>query len=456
MSKFLAILKKEIIQLIRDLPGLAILFLMPALMLVFITLSQEKVLTGRESGMQIIIVNADSSILGNQIESEIKASVLFRQKTGSSEKEAEEEVFCGKSQVMVYIPDSATEKLLASARHFRVDTAGDMEEQAGIRLLYDPAVMKIYKDMMISSLQMLIESVAMSVYMEAYSETIRSDLAAQWEAHKKKILSVDFADEMPDFPHKSQIIQHFQSSLEKRIGEVMPYSFSPHREEVKSPVRIEEKAAGSKNFNLQPDLVQNNVPAFILFAMFFIVLPLAGSVINEKQQGTKDRLMTLPVSGFLFLSGKITIYLLVCFFQFLVMIAIGMAGLPLISQLPPLSLDVNQWALMTTVIASALAAIGFGIVIGTLSNTYGQAAPFGSVLVVILAVLGGIFVPAFMMPEAMQKISIISPLRWGTDAFFSIFARGAGVADIWPQLLALLIFFGLTMFISVKINNRRR
>jgi len=150
------------------------------------------------------------------------------------------------------------------------------------------------------------------------------------------------------------------------------------------------------------------------------------------------------------------VYLAVCILQFILMIAIGRYFLPLVSNLPALSLDVNIVALIAITIASSLAAIGFGLLIGTVTSTYGQAAPLGSVLVVILAILGGIFVPSYMMPGVIRQISIISPLHWGTDAFFSIFARGAGIEIVWPQLFSLLIFFGISLTIAVIVFTKRK
>jgi ABC-2 type transport system permease protein len=78
VKKFFSILYKEYLQIIRDLPGLAILFLMPALMLIIITLTQEKMMVGTDSGMKIILVNADSSTLGNNIEKELKSNINFK------------------------------------------------------------------------------------------------------------------------------------------------------------------------------------------------------------------------------------------------------------------------------------------------------------------------------------------------------------------------------------------
>lgn len=458
MRKFFSIVYKEYLQLIRDLPGLTILFLMPAVMLVVITLTQEKVLIGRESGMKIIIVNADASHLGNRIESELKANISFKLVTYTSQKEAEHDVFSGKYQMMVVIPEGSTERLLTPARLRIQDTSGGKktDEQAGIIVMYDPAVMKIYKDMLVSSLQLIIESTAQRLFMEKYSEELKSDIAQQIANYKKQMLLIDLDDEIPDFPYRKQVMQQIQSAVEKKAEEPVNIKFPVNPLSYRNLVKIEETSAGNSSYDLKPDIIKNNVPAFILFAMFFIVLPLAGSIIHEKQQGTKDRVLILPVSGFTIFSGKILVYLIICILQFLLMIGIGRFIIPLISHLPPLTLNVDLLALVVIVIASGLAAIGFGLLIGTFSNTYGQAAPLGSVIVVILAIMGGIFVPAFMMPDIIRKISIISPMRWGTDAFFSIFARGAGVKIVLPQLLPLLIFFGISLLLSANAFSKQK
>jgi ABC-2 type transport system permease protein len=165
--------------------------------------------------------------------------------------------------------------------------------------------------------------------------------------------------------------------------------------------------------------------------------------------------MTLPVSWIKLLMGKVTVYLLVCLLQFFVMVAIGRYLIPGITGLPPLSLDVNLVALMAITIASGLAAVGFGLLIGTLSSTFMQAAPIGSVLVVILAILGGIFVPSYMMPELVSKISFISPMRWGSDAYFNIFAREAGMGMVAGHFSLLIAFFIVSITISYYSISKR-
>jgi ABC-2 type transport system permease protein len=61
------------------------------------------------------------------------------------------------------------------------------------------------------------------------------------------------------------------------------------------------------------------------------------------------------------------------------------------------------------------------------------------------------------MPTLMQNISLVSPLNWGLEGFYTIFLRGGGISDILPWI-GLLIAFSLVMmaiayyFFSQKKN----
>ena len=406
MGKYLAIVRKEYLQVVRDLPGLGLLFLMPALMLILITLTQEKVMTGIDSSSKVILVNQDQSTLGNSIEETLIEESKIDLELSESISEAEKLVYEGKYRVLIVIPEGATTTLVNMAWDQAWEIAGPdssaIHKLTGVRLLYDPAMMKLYKDIIGYSLERIIEAAAIDLYLDAMQEALETDISNQ-----------------------------FDQNL----------------------VSIEEGIAGGSEFLLEYNIVNNNVPAFILFAMFFIVIPLAGSLLHEKQQGTKDRIMTLPVSWITMLLGKITVYLGVCLLQFCLMVSIGVYLIPKICALPALSLDVHLGALFLITLASGLAAVGFGLLIGSLSSTFMQAAPIGSVLVVILAILGGIFVPNYMMPELVSKISFISPMRWGSDAYFNIFARDAGFGMVLHHFFLLLAFFIASLGISFLLHH---
>ena len=96
------------------------------------------------------------------------------------------------------------------------------------------------------------------------------------------------------------------------------------------------------------------------------------------------------------------------------------------------------------------------MLLGTIATSHEQAASFGSVSVIILAAIGGIWVPVYMMPTIMQKISIISPLNWGLDGFYDVFLRGANIVDIGPQILWLAVFFMSTMLLAFQFERIKK
>jgi ABC-2 type transport system permease protein len=460
LKKFLAIVKKEFLLLLRDLPGLAILFVMPAVLLVLITLTQETAILKDQSGIKIILVNADSSSLGDTIVNDLTRSRSFNITRFLSAQEAINAVAKGTYQLAVIVPDSATEKLIdiLTVSHDQKEKTdkGLTGDLAGILFVYDPAVQTIYKDAVFVPLKMVVHLSALKILMAQYAEVVKNSKKEQFSNFAASLKSIDVANTVPDFPYKNEIIKKFKEELTSRAEKEPEIRLPSNPLFLKEIVRIKEQVAKDESSKFKPNPLQNNVPAFTLFAMFFIVIPLAGSIINEKNSGIYGRLRTLPVTYLEIISAKIGVFLTVCIFQFIVLMSIGVYIMPMLGDLPSLDLRVSYPALLLVLIASSLAATGFGIIVGTFAGTHGQAATFGSVMVVILAWLGGIFVPVNMLPETIKNISMVSPLRWGTDAFLSVFARNEGISRIWPELFLLIGFFCISLVLSVRLFNSRK
>jgi ABC-2 type transport system permease protein len=204
-----------------------------------------------------------------------------------------------------------------------------------------------------------------------------------------------------------------------------------------------------------PDSAQHNVPAWSVFAMFFIIIPLTASMITEREEGSLMRLQSMPVSYFQIMMGKVTVFLIVCMVQTLLMILTGIFILPLFNA-APLSMAHHYLPVIFMTVVSALASLGFGILVGSVFTTHQQAAAFGAVSIIILAALGGLWVPMYLMPAAMQHIARISPLNWAITGYYDIFLREGGIRQVLPQALKLLIFFGATIFAAIlyrRIKN---
>jgi ABC-2 type transport system permease protein len=112
-------------------------------------------------------------------------------------------------------------------------------------------------------------------------------------------------------------------------------------------------------------------------------------------------------------------------------------------QLPPLEIPNNWPAFISVVLITALAAVSYAMFIGAFVKTQVQANGLGAISVIIFAALGGIWVPVFMMPDYLQKISLLSPLRQSLDAFYTLFLKGGNWVDLSPSLLNLVLFIAL-------------
>ena len=115
----------------------------------------------------------------------------------------------------------------------------------------------------------------------------------------------------------------------------------------------------------------------------------------------------------------------------------------------------KMFHLLIVTLFAGLAAIGFGVLIGTMSNTQEQSAPFGATSVVVLAAIGGIWVPVFLMPEFMQKIAQFSPMNWGLNAYYDIILRNSGISEIAKELIFLFLFYIAMVTISLLYERKQ-
>jgi ABC-2 type transport system permease protein len=199
-----------------------------------------------------------------------------------------------------------------------------------------------------------------------------------------------------------------------------------------------------------PNAVQQSVPAWLVFSMFFIVMPLSNTFIAERTQGTLTRLKSINIPKAYLLVGKIVPYFLINLIQAVLMILIGMYGVPLLGgdALTPGD-SLSGLALMTAGIS--FCAISMALLIASIARTTEQAVTIGGVTNIILGAAGGVMVPRFVMPPTMQKLADLSPMSWGLEGYLDIFLRNGDMGDVWPKALILaglgLVMLGLTAVI---------
>jgi ABC-2 type transport system permease protein len=187
-----------------------------------------------------------------------------------------------------------------------------------------------------------------------------------------------------------------------------------------------------------PNASQHNVPAWTIFAMFFVVLSLGSGIVREKLSGSFTRLKTLPTNYLVALLSKQITYLCVTMLQAALIFSIGVWLFPYLN-LPALNLPADITGLAIVSFLCGWCAVSYAICVGVFAGTQEQANGFGAVSIVILAALGGLMVPAFAMPASFKTVIELSPLHWCLEAYYGLFLEGGKLSDVWMNILPLII-----------------
>ncbi|HEV2111510.1 MAG TPA: ABC transporter permease [Gammaproteobacteria bacterium] len=204
--------------------------------------------------------------------------------------------------------------------------------------------------------------------------------------------------------------------------------------------------------NEVPSSVQQNVPAWLLFAMFFIAIPLSTTWVQERQQGTYARLRSMGLAAPSLLTGKLLPYVGINLLQVTLMLAVGVYLVPLLGG-DRLTLGVSWAALCLMAAAVSFASVSYALLIANLVATGEQATIFTGAANLLMAAVGGIMVPRFLMPPLMQTLSDYSPMAWGLDGFLDVFLRQGGAAMAAPPALKLCLF-GLACLTAAALRIR--
>ncbi|TMH44259.1 MAG: ABC transporter permease [Betaproteobacteria bacterium] len=204
----------------------------------------------------------------------------------------------------------------------------------------------------------------------------------------------------------------------------------------------------------RPSSVQQNVPAWLIFGMFFVVLPISALFIVERRDGTAARLRSQQVAFSLLLVGKIGPFFVINLLQTILMLAAGLTLVPWLGG-EALSLPA-RWDLLAAVAAcTSLAAIAWGLLVAVCARTLEQATVIGGVGNILAAALGGIMVPRFVMPATMQAVASLSPMAWALDGFHAVLLRQGSGSDIALPCAKLVALAAVLFAAAVWLQRRR-
>ena len=201
---------------------------------------------------------------------------------------------------------------------------------------------------------------------------------------------------------------------------------------------------------VRPNSVQHSVPAWLIFGMFFIMIPLSNVMAMERQTNTITRLRMARVPAGKLIAAKLIPYFLINQLQFAGMLALGRWVLPKLG-MPALQLSGCLGVYAVLAAAVSLAALGYGLLVSVVARSTEHAVVLGGGGIIIMAALGGIMVPTYVMPDIMQTVAHFSPMGWALSGFQTLLLRQAGLEQILPVLGRLAAFGLLTLTAAAAV-----
>ena len=165
--------------------------------------------------------------------------------------------------------------------------------------------------------------------------------------------------------------------------------------------------------------------------LLFTASGAAGTLLDEVENGTLDRLLSTRVTMTALLAGKLAYSALLAFLQLVLMFlwAWAVFKLDLFSHIP---------GFVVMGVSTAFAVGAFGMLLASVCRTRAQLGALSTLLILVMSSVGGSMFPRFLMPQAMQKAGLLTINAWAIDGFTKVFWRDEPVSHLWPQVLVLL------------------
>lgn len=392
------------------------MFLMPIVLAIVIASVQNSTFElVNENKIPLLVYNEDKKAVSIELENTLEKAGMFnihKIETIQNRDEIKDQVNTKDALVAVVIPRNYSDEVLRKAKAVSRKALKDLDipEDAAasvadtvmnIVLYYHPVLQQSFRKSIDGGLQSALQVVQSKYIVQSLYQYINDE-------------------NIPD-------------SLESQI--------------ISNQTPVQEIVVSKGKMRGIPNATQHNIPAWTIFAMFFIVISLGSSVVREKLSGSIIRLRTLPTHfGISIVSKEIT-YIIVTILQAIVIFSIGKWLFPEMG-LPALNIPHDIGALFLVTLICGWCAASFAICIGVFAGTQEQANGFGAVSIVLLAAIGGLLVPSFAMPPSFRFIMQLSPLHWCLEAYYGLFLQEGNLKDIFTNIIPLLIITILLQFLA--------
>lgn len=400
---------KEMRLLSRDLHGVAVLFMMPILFMLIMSaaLSNNNALSHQT---EIVLLGDENSQLHQDFFKALQAENLAVRSAPLSELATHQQALQA-GEFSLLIANSNSEQT-------------PLKEEQTLQLWLSPSVDRSWLLGVKGVLQQHYTEQRLAHYLKNNHITLENN-------HRKPIKTIE---------------KKVNRSLDDKFAQINHYL---------SQSRWQENYLNRQGQTVaKPSSVQHSVPAWLIFGMFFIMIPLSNVMAMERQTNTLTRLRLAQAGAFRLILAKLIPYFIINQLQFAGMVALGYWVLPKL-EMPAFQLsgEILPYAVLSA--AVSLAALGYGLLVSVIARTTEHAVVLGGGGIIIMAAIGGIMVPVYVMPEIMQTISQYSPMGWALTGFQQLLLNGYHLAQITPFLWKLTAFGAAALAVAALVYQHQ-
>ncbi len=174
----------------------------------------------------------------------------------------------------------------------------------------------------------------------------------------------------------------------------------------------------------------------------------AAAVVREREMGTIEQILVTPIRPVELMIGKIVPYVIIAMLNMLTVIAIGFFwfGVPF---------QGSFWLFIGLSSLYVLSGLGLGLLISSVSQNQRQAQQLMMLFMMVSLLLGGFIFPRYTMPAAVRLIGNLFPITYFIPISRGIITKGIGFSILSGQVLALVIYIVVVMFLAT-ITFRKR
>jgi len=179
------------------------------------------------------------------------------------------------------------------------------------------------------------------------------------------------------------------------------------------------------------DMVSFYAAAIGVMFLLFTASGASGSLLDEAESGTLDRVLSSRVTMGNLLAGKLVYSMLLAFSQLVVMFVWAwlVFKVDFIPHIP---------GFVVMGLSTAFAVGAFGMLLASICRTRAQLGPLSTLVILLMSSVGGSMFPRYFMSESMQKAGLLTINAWAIDGFTKVFWRDEPISHLWPQVMVLL------------------